>query len=101
VVVGLGLNVRWAPDGGARLGPDVNPRVVLRALLAAFDALPTDILPRYRRALATLGRQVRIELVNGTLDGTAVDIDPSGRLVVVDARSVTHHVDVGDVVHLR
>jgi BirA family biotin operon repressor/biotin-[acetyl-CoA-carboxylase] ligase len=101
VVVGLGLNVGWAPPGAARLGPDVDPLDVLSALLVAFDRLPADVTARYRQTLATLGRRVRIELVDGVLDGTAIDVDADGRLVVVDSCAMTHRIDVGDVVHLR
>ncbi|MGH9271782.1 MAG: biotin--[acetyl-CoA-carboxylase] ligase [Ilumatobacteraceae bacterium] len=101
VVVGIGLNVRWAPDGAARLGDDVRPRAVLAALLRAFDALPADIEPVYREHLTTLGRLVRVERSADVLEGTAVDVDATGRLVVVDPSAVTHHVDVGDVVHVR
>ncbi len=101
VVVGLGLNVRWAPDGAARLGEDVAPLDVLHAVLGAYDRLPDDIADRYRRTLATLGRAVRIELTDGTVAGTALDVEPDGRLVVLDHCGVTHRVDVGDVVHLR
>ena len=102
VVVGLGLNVGWAPVGAARLGEDVVPRDVLDALLAAFDALPAETSrPRYRQALATLGRTVRVERVDGALEGVATDIEADGRLVVVDACAVTHRLAAGDVVHLR
>ena len=101
VVVGLGLNVRWAPPGAARLGPDVDPLDVLSALLVAFERLPADVTARYRETLATLGRRVRIELVDGVIDGTATDVDPDGRLVVVDSCAITHRIAVGDVVHLR
>ena len=101
VVVGLGLNVGWAPDGAVKLGSDVDPLDVLWALLAAFDRLPADISARYREQLATLGRRVRIELAGGALEGTAIDVDPEGRLVVVDACAVAHRIDVGDVIHVR
>jgi BirA family transcriptional regulator, biotin operon repressor / biotin---[acetyl-CoA-carboxylase] ligase len=101
VVVGLGLNVGWAPPGAARLGPDVDPLDVLSALLVAFDRLPADVTARYRQTLATLGRRVRIELVDGVVNGTATDVDPDGRLVVVDSCAMTHRIDVGDVIHLR
>jgi BirA family transcriptional regulator, biotin operon repressor / biotin---[acetyl-CoA-carboxylase] ligase len=101
VVVGLGLNARWAPPGAARLGPDVDPLDVLAAVLVAFDRLPADVTARYRQTLATLGRRVRIELVDGVIDGTATDVDPDGRLVVLDNCAVTHRIDVGDVVHVR
>jgi BirA family biotin operon repressor/biotin-[acetyl-CoA-carboxylase] ligase len=101
VVVGLGLNVRWAPDGAARLGEDVAPLDVLGAVLGAYDRLPEDIADRYRRTLATLGRPVRVELADGTIAGTALDVEPDGRLVVLDHCGVTHRLDVGDVIHVR
>jgi BirA family biotin operon repressor/biotin-[acetyl-CoA-carboxylase] ligase len=101
VVVGLGLNVGWAPEGAARLGDGVAPLDVLRALLAAYDRLPSDVGPRYRAALGTLGRRVRVELPDGTLEGTATGVEPDGRLVVLDTCGVTHRLAAGDVVHLR
>jgi BirA family transcriptional regulator, biotin operon repressor / biotin---[acetyl-CoA-carboxylase] ligase len=101
VVVGLGLNVGWAPDGAARLGGDLTPRDVLRALLVAYDRLPADVSDDYRAALGTLGRRVRVELPKGIVEGTATDIEADGRLVVIDACAVTHRFSAGDVVHLR
>jgi BirA family transcriptional regulator, biotin operon repressor / biotin---[acetyl-CoA-carboxylase] ligase len=101
VVVGLGLNVGWCPDGAARLGDGIAPRDVLRSLLAAYDRLPADVAPAYRAALSTLGQRVRVELPSGTAEGTAIDVDGDGRLVVVDACGMTQRYAVGDVVHLR
>jgi len=101
VVVGLGLNVAWAPDGAARLGDDLAPGDVLRALLVAYDRLPADVGDDYRAALGTLGRRVRVELPNGVVEGTATDVEADGRLVVLDACAVTHRFSAGDVVHLR
>ncbi len=101
VVVGLGLNVGWCPEGAAKLGDGVAPLDVLRSLLAAFDRLPADVAPAYAAALATLRRRVRIELPDGVVEGTATDVDGEGRLVVVDGCGLTHRFAVGDVVHLR
>lgn len=104
VVVGLGMNVGWAPTGAARLGDGVHPLDVLGAVLTAFDRLPSgsDELHRnYRDALATLGQQVRVEQASGVLEGRALDVEPDGRLVVLDACATTHRLDTGDVVHLR
>jgi BirA family biotin operon repressor/biotin-[acetyl-CoA-carboxylase] ligase len=107
IVVGLGLNVGWAPAGATALhdasapGDGPMPRDVLQALLAAFDALPDDIGDRYRAALATLGRRVEIQVPGSRIDGRAVGVDGDGRLVVVDTCGLTHHLDVGDVVHVR
>jgi len=100
VVAGIGLNVGWAPQGAARLGDGVEPLAILTELLRAFDA-PGDRHERYRELLDTLNRQVRVELPSGDLVGRAVDIDRDGTLVVIDECAITHHVDAGDVVHVR
>lgn len=101
VVVGLGLNVGWAPPGAARLGDTVAVNRVLAALLAAYDRLPADVHLLYRSSLATIGRHVRVELPGSIIDGRAVDVAADGRLAVIDECGITHHVDSGDVVHLR
>lgn len=101
VVVGIGVNLGWAPEGAARLGEQVGPRQLLAALLAAYDALPADIEALYRRELATLGQRVRVALPTGDLVGTAVDVERDGRLVVVDECAISHRLSIGDVVHLR
>ena len=102
VVVGLGMNVGWAPDGAAQLGTG-HPADVLARVLAAFDELPDDpaaLDAAYRDNLGTLGRRVRVELAASTVEGMAVDIDGAGRLVVETAHGY-QTFDVGDVVHLR
>ena len=104
VVVGIGVNVRWAPDGAGRLGPDVAPLDVLAELLASYDRLPAsphELRDRYRAELATLGRRVRVELPDGEILGVATDLAFDGRLVVVDDAGTAHRLSVGDVVHLR
>ncbi len=115
VVVGIGLNVGWAPEGAARLD-DVAVRPVdrfeiLRALLEGIDALaPSAVAAAYRERLGTIGQRVRVHLPGDAhLEGTAVDVEPDGRLVVVDACAITHRIDTGDrgapapsvTVHLR
>jgi BirA family biotin operon repressor/biotin-[acetyl-CoA-carboxylase] ligase len=100
VVVGIGINVRWAPEGAARLG-DFEPETVLHAMLSAYDALPCDATAAYRDALDTIGRSVRVELRDGDVSGRALDVLADGRLVVLDECGVTHRFDTGDVVHLR
>jgi BirA family biotin operon repressor/biotin-[acetyl-CoA-carboxylase] ligase len=105
VVVGIGLNVGWAPTGAARLGTGIDPLAVLAALLTEFDRFPADVWPTYREHLATIGRSVRVELAAGgtpsRVEGRALDVERDGRLVVLDDCGITHRFDVGDVVHLR
>ena len=101
VVVGIGLNVGWAPDGAAFLGDGHDPLTVLHALLDAYDQLPTDISELYRASLATIGQLVRVELTDSSVEGRALDVTPDGRLVVLDDCGITHRFDTGDIVHLR
>jgi BirA family biotin operon repressor/biotin-[acetyl-CoA-carboxylase] ligase len=114
VVVGCGINVGWAPEGGARLSPegsDADHAAVVRSvrdgLLAAVDAVADDeVYAMYRAGLGTLGRRVRVTVGDGSnpdaaIEGRAVDVGVDGRLVVLDDCAVTHRIDVGDVIHLR
>jgi BirA family biotin operon repressor/biotin-[acetyl-CoA-carboxylase] ligase len=106
VVVGLGLNVRWAPPGAALLGDHIDPADVLNGILGALDALeragPDAVHRQYRARLATLGTPVRVELPDGELTGIAVNVQPDGRLVVQPSSGAPARVfDTGDVVHLR
>ena len=93
-VVGLGLNLKWAPPGAAHLGPAVDRTALLGGYLAALDATD-DVLGRYRALCSTLGRRVRVELLGSVFEGVAEDVDDQGRLVV-DGRGIA----AGDVVHL-
>jgi BirA family biotin operon repressor/biotin-[acetyl-CoA-carboxylase] ligase len=102
VVVGIGINVGWAPPEATRLGDGIDPSDLLHALLVAYDELPADIAGEYRARLGTLGRLVRVELPDdAVLTGRALDVEPDGQLVVLDECGITHRIGVGDVVHLR
>lgn len=110
VVVGIGLNISFAPDDAACLVRDLGlatePGELLDQLLIELDVhLELDRSAkraRYVDRLGTLGRTVQIQLpVGDDLVGQATEVDDTGRLVVVDSDGVDHAVDVGDIVHLR
>jgi BirA family transcriptional regulator, biotin operon repressor / biotin---[acetyl-CoA-carboxylase] ligase len=104
VVVGIGINVGWSPDGAARLGADVARTELLAALLEAFDALPADpdaLRGRYRDELSTIGQRVRAEMPSGDVIGTAIDVTVVGQLVIRGDDALVHEIDVADVTHLR
>lgn len=94
-VCGIGVNLTWAPDGGARLN---QPRdQLLDRLRAAIDtwssASAEVVVARWRELSDTVGRRVRVELPESVVEGVALDIDAGGRLVVdgvpVSAGTVT------------
>ena len=119
VVLGMGINVNWAPQGvvdgrdlglqatslSASLGQPVERLALLRALLVQLDgeygALRRgqrgSLFERWRARLATLGQPVQVRLPAGELHGTAEDVEPSGALRVRDAQGTLHTVLAGDV----
>lgn len=114
VVVGVGCNVDWAefPADLADLatacnveaGRSVDRGLLLDAFLTrlacrldALEAVASD----YGERLGTLGRQVRVDLSERSVEGVAERVDALGRLVVVPASGPPVVVTVGDVVHLR
>jgi BirA family biotin operon repressor/biotin-[acetyl-CoA-carboxylase] ligase len=107
VVVGIGVNVGWAPEGAATLGdPSVTPLALLATMLRGIDARTerddTMLREEHKSVLVTLGQRVRVEMRAGEfLVGIADDLDDASRLVVTDDAGDRHVVDVGDVVHLR
>ena len=122
VVVGLGLNVSLRADelpvptatslaieGSAVTDREPVLRAVLRDLsrryqglvAAGGDAERSGLHAAYREACTTVGQQVRVALPGDRLlEGTAVDVDTAGRLVV-DAADGRHTLAAGDVVHVR
>ena len=107
VAVGIGLNVGWAPPAAARLpdGEGVTRDAVLDAWLSSLAGWlgrsDRDVASAYRTACVTIGRAVRVSLVDGEeFEGTAADVDDEGRLLV-EVNACLRTVDVGDVVHLR
>ena len=121
VVVGMGLNVGWAPSPDSESGTvtatcvndlkspasaTLEPFDILMLLLDQLDDMdmstPDEVFTEYRSTLRTLGRKVNCDMPNDTrITGRAVDVDDDGRLVVVDDCAVTHRIDTADVVHLR
>ncbi len=119
LVLGLGVNLdppRLA-DGQAGLDPvglnelagrAVSRDALLEAVLAELEirlgliaaGAGGWILREARRESAVLGRTVTVEEADGTLVGTAVDIDRAGRLVIRSGGVITP-LTTGDVSRLR
>jgi BirA family biotin operon repressor/biotin-[acetyl-CoA-carboxylase] ligase len=112
LVVGIGLNANVDPEQlpteqdatslQAESG-DVDRRQVIQTLLSEFADLTAntdDILPAWRDLSATLDRTVCVDTPDGQIEGTAVDVEYPGTLVVdTDTGRVT--VTTGDCEHLR
>ena len=111
VVVGIGCNLAWAPEGAASLASAgwtnaVTPAQYLDAMLPEIDRLlvmdDERMHAEYLARLATVGSRVRVQMPAGEdIVGRAMSVEPDGRLVVLDECAVTHRIDTADVVHLR
>ena len=123
VVIGIGLNVtrpQHVPDvlaeraawiaelPGSAVVPPAMAEVAAVLLVALLERLgqlgsePAAIVAAQRRACATIGQRVRVELPASSWTGRAVDVDDRGHLLVVrDSTTTPTTVRAGDVVHLR
>jgi len=97
-VVGVGINLTWAPPGAAQLdrGRDDLLETLRQRLDTWSSAAPAAVIQRWRELSDTLGRRVRVELAGRVFEGVAEDIAEDGSLVVDGVP-----VSAGDVIHLR
>ena len=123
VVVGIGINVNWPADESELppeltglavsvsqlAGAPVDREALLLSFLAALELRAVDLdTPAGRARLAgdlladctTVGTRVRVDLADGSFEGTATGISPEGHLVVATG-GATRTVVAGDVVHVR
>ena len=97
---------RWVCQAGAKiLEPSCGDGRILRELAARHEEFAAGgeaaMRETYRALCATLGRQVRVELPDGSvIAGEATDIEEAGRLVVRGPDG-EHLLNAGDVVHVR
>jgi BirA family transcriptional regulator, biotin operon repressor / biotin---[acetyl-CoA-carboxylase] ligase len=123
IVVGIGINVNW-PGADSDLphelrglavslrmltGGPVDREALLAGVLDALDQRTADLgTVDGRRRLSngllagctTIGTRVRVDLADGSFQGTARGVTPEGHLLV-ESDGRTRTVVAGDVVHLR
>ena len=117
VVIGAGVNLEMTVDqlpvatatSVAVVGGDPDPdtvmagyldclqRLVVEYLAEGGDAEASGLADRARALCVTLGREVRVDLPDGTvIEGVATGLDADGRLIVNDLA-----IAAGDVTHAR
>lgn len=110
--MGVGINVNNDPtpqEPGAAflkgiLGRSVSRRAFLGAFLDAFEenidhAAADGVIEEWKRLALTLGRSVKVVVANGVYRGRAVDVDPTGGLVLEQADGSVRTVLFGDCFH--
>lgn len=112
VVIGIGINVKAAPEGVefpatslAAHGATAGAEAVLAALAAAFEERFmtwkrdgfAPIRMAWRTAASGLGETIRVRLEAREFEGIFRDIDDSGALLVERADGAVERVAAGDV----
>jgi len=110
--IGVGLNVNNSPELEeptavslkTLLGHSVSRREILVAFLNKFekrlaDFDPKSLIAEWRSNNTTIGRHVSISTLKKTVQGTAVDIDPHGGLILQMADGSRETAIHGDCFH--
>lgn len=113
VNVGIGLNVNNDPSHAASdavtlkeiLGHSVSRKAILAVYLEALKTrlmtLDTvDVIAEWKAQTVTLGRQVQIQTHSETAQGTAVDVDDNGSLILQLGDGSLKTIIYGDCFHL-
>ena len=117
IVLGIGINVNTAkvdlPKEATSLKAEAGENVsrveltqeLLRELERQYLIFKEKgfkrIIEEWKNLSHTLGEEVKIACHNRKIEGTAVDLDASGALVVRTDNGFTEHVTAGDVVMVR
>ncbi len=112
LLIGIGLNVNNAPENiepravsiKQLLGKDVDRKPIVSHFLDELEPLlltieETDIISLWKTQTITLGRPVRIETLTETIEGTAVDVDPTGALILKQDDGTLKTIIYGDCFH--
>jgi BirA family transcriptional regulator, biotin operon repressor / biotin---[acetyl-CoA-carboxylase] ligase len=116
IVVGIGINCTWPDElptevadvaiaANHAAGRPVHTEDVLDVLLerlgTRLDEGWDSVAREYKSRCETVGREVRVELAEGSFTGLATGVDDDGALVVMDDNGGPRRVVAGDVIHVR
>lgn len=113
VNIGIGVNVNNVPPPVASgavsirqmLGEAVSRTELLAGFLDRFQArmaagLGAELIGEWKAVNATLGRQVKVVTTRQQVEGTAVDVDENGALIVETPAGGRQTVFYGDCFHI-
>ncbi len=112
LLIGIGINVNNDPSNEAfeaislknALGRSVSRRHILTEFLDDFDTLTQHmdiphLMAQWKTQTSTIGTRVRVETLNNTVTGTALDVDDTGTLIVKTENQETCKIIYGDCFH--
>lgn len=112
LVIGIGINVNNDPSNKEFkavslkniLKKKVSRKQILTAFLLEFKNRiqtinPTKIIAQWKEQTSTLGSRVRVETFDSFHEGTAVDVDETGALIIEDDQQNRKKIIYGDCFH--
>jgi len=109
VTLGIGININHAPDQldqpvtslSRIIGRPSSRSDFLKAFLELFhqrldQGFPARVIAEWKQLTSTLGQWVRIQTTTDSHEGIAIDIEPSGALVLKSADGDLRSVVFGD-----
>ncbi|WP_321495142.1 biotin--[acetyl-CoA-carboxylase] ligase [uncultured Desulfobacter sp.] len=112
-LLGIGLNVNNTPDSDqyqaialkTALGKPVSRKQILVRFLELFESRISDIDPagiisQWKEKSSTIGARVRIQTHDRIYEGTALDVDDTGTLMVRQEDGTTRRIIYGDCFYL-
>lgn len=105
-VLGMGINVDKTPLETATSIKDERKNISRETLLNQilenlhFYKSKENVLDEYKKLSDTIGKFVRIRMVGGDIEGKAVGIDESGRLIL-EREGKLEKIISGDCIYLR
>ncbi len=113
LLLGIGLNVNNEPDSDQyqtvslkrALGKPVSRSKILTRFLDLFESRITDIDPariirQWKERTATIGARVKVQTYDCVYEGTALDVDDTGALMVRGEDGTTRKIIYGDCFHV-
>ena len=113
VNVGIGINAntsipqfeRTATSLKDMLGREISRKELLSALVVEIERrqpllMKANLLREWKRLSATLNKEVRVMSLGEEVIGQAIDIDPTGALILKSKDGSLRTVLVGDCIHL-
>ncbi len=101
-IIGIGINVDIAPIKeatcieceGIKISRDKLVKMIIKGLKNK------KFYEDYKKLCSTIGKDVKLILLNGEVEGKVIDIDEYGR-ILIDTGNEIRKISTGDCVHLR
>jgi BirA family transcriptional regulator, biotin operon repressor / biotin---[acetyl-CoA-carboxylase] ligase len=110
--IGIGINVNNTPEQFEPkaisikkvLKKRVSRKLILETFLEDFENRIESIdhkaiIKQWKKMTSTIGSEVRVETMNDTFEGVAIDVDETGTLIIKDNSGQTHKIIYGDCFH--